>query len=100
MVLGSTHGSELHSCGTGPAHGADVLAHPEKDFYLVGIKSYGRAPYLPIITRRFARDRLNALAHAQGKCPSGVPEVLFVCVQNAGRSQMAAALLENSPRAL
>jgi arsenate reductase len=51
--------------------------------------------YLPIITRRFARDRLNALAHAQGKRPSGVPEVLFVCVQNAGRSQMAAALLKD-----
>ncbi|WP_104181382.1 low molecular weight phosphatase family protein [Arthrobacter sp. B0490] len=51
--------------------------------------------YLPIITRRFARDRLDALAHAQGKRPSGVPEVLFVCVQNAGRSQMAAALLRD-----
>jgi len=51
--------------------------------------------YLPILTRRFAKDRLNALAHAQGKQPSGVPEVLFVCVQNAGRSQMAAALLKD-----
>ncbi len=54
--------------------------------------------YLPVITRRFARDRLNALAHAQGKRPSGVPEVLFVCVQNAGRSQMAAALLKDLTR--
>ena len=27
--------------------------------------------------------------------PSDVPEVLFVCVHNAGRSQMAAALLEH-----
>lgn len=51
--------------------------------------------YLPIITRRFALDRLDALAHAQGKRPSGLPEVLFVCVQNAGRSQMAAALLKD-----
>ncbi|MHA7282719.1 arsenate-mycothiol transferase ArsC [Arthrobacter sp. TMS2-4] len=51
--------------------------------------------YLPIITRRFARDRLSALAHAEGKRPSGVPEVLFVCVQNAGRSQMAAVLLKD-----
>jgi arsenate reductase len=54
--------------------------------------------YLPIITRRFALDRLTALAHAQGKRPSGVPEVLFVCVQNAGRSQMAAALLKDLTR--
>src|SRR5690625_7076814 len=35
---------EFHSCGTVPAHGADVLAHPEPDFYIAGMKSYGRAP--------------------------------------------------------
>jgi NADPH-dependent 2,4-dienoyl-CoA reductase/sulfur reductase-like enzyme len=34
----------LHSCGTVPAHGVVELAHPEKDFFLVGMKSYGRAP--------------------------------------------------------
>ncbi|MHA7238582.1 arsenate-mycothiol transferase ArsC [Arthrobacter sp. TMS1-12-1] len=54
--------------------------------------------YPPVITRRFALDRLTALAHAQGKQPSGVPEVLFVCVQNAGRSRMAAALLKDLTR--
>ena len=34
----------LHSCGTVPPHGVDELSHPEKDFYIVGMKSYGRAP--------------------------------------------------------
>lgn len=34
----------LHSCGTVRPHGARELAHPEKDFYIVGMKSYGRAP--------------------------------------------------------
>lgn len=34
----------LHSCGTVPPHGAAELAQPEKDFYIVGAKSYGRAP--------------------------------------------------------
>jgi thioredoxin reductase len=34
----------LHSCGTVPPHGIDELSHPEKDFYIVGSKSYGRAP--------------------------------------------------------
>lgn len=34
----------LHSCGTVRPHGAVELAHPERDFYLVGMKSYGRAP--------------------------------------------------------
>lgn len=43
---------------------------------------------------RFAADRLVALAQASGAVERTVPEVLFVCVQNAGRSQMAAALLD------
>ncbi|MEV0966192.1 NAD(P)-binding domain-containing protein [Streptomyces sp. NPDC049910] len=34
----------VHSCGTVYPHGAGQLAHPEKDVYLVGMKSYGRAP--------------------------------------------------------
>lgn len=42
--LASMIDPEFHSCGTVPAHGADVLAHPDKDFYIVGMKSYGRAP--------------------------------------------------------
>ncbi|MFE5565858.1 FAD-dependent oxidoreductase [Amycolatopsis japonica] len=34
----------VHSCGTVYPHGAKELAHPEKDFFLAGMKSYGRAP--------------------------------------------------------
>jgi hypothetical protein len=34
----------VHSCGTVPPHGAEQLQHPERDFYVVGMKSYGRAP--------------------------------------------------------
>lgn len=34
----------VHSCGTVYPHGAKELTHPEKDFYLAGMKSYGRAP--------------------------------------------------------
>ena len=49
--------------------------------------------HLPSLTSRFATDRLSALATSQGLHLSGTPEVLFVCVQNAGRSQMAAGLL-------
>ncbi len=33
-----------HSCGSVPPHGAEELKHPEKGFYMVGMKSYGRAP--------------------------------------------------------
>lgn len=42
---------------------------------------------------KFSRDRLRALATAKGSSPKEKPEVLFVCVQNAGRSQMAMAFL-------
>jgi arsenate reductase (thioredoxin) len=47
-----------------------------------------------VLAHRFARERLNALAQAEGKLVKEQPEVLFVCVHNAGRSQMAAGLLK------
>jgi thioredoxin reductase len=40
----------VHSCGTVPPHGARELGHPEKDFYIVGMKSYGRAPTFLMLT--------------------------------------------------
>ncbi len=46
--------------------------------------------FLPLLTERFARERLQALAKVEGTLPSVVPGVLFLCVHNAGRSQMAA----------
>ncbi|WP_194410981.1 three-helix bundle dimerization domain-containing protein [Microbacterium cremeum] len=48
--------------------------------------------HLPSLAEKFARDRLTALAQSKGLLAKPVPEVLFVCVQNSGRSQMAAAL--------
>lgn len=49
--------------------------------------------HLAILAERFAADRLRALALAQGKIDTTVPQVLFVCVHNVGRSQIASALL-------
>jgi hypothetical protein len=40
----------VHSCGTVPPHGVRELGHPEKDFYIVGMKSYGRAPTFLMLT--------------------------------------------------
>lgn len=48
--------------------------------------------HLPSLAEKFARDRLVALAQSRGFIAKRVPEVLYVCVQNSGRSQMAAAL--------
>jgi arsenate reductase len=50
--------------------------------------------HLSVLAHRSARERLRALGQAEGTIPKERPEVLFVCVHNAGRSQMAAALLE------
>lgn len=50
--------------------------------------------HIPIFAGRFARERLTAIAQTSGQIHTGLPEVLFVCNHNAGRSQMAAALLE------
>lgn len=49
--------------------------------------------YVPVLAHRFARERLKALGQAEGLVAKNQPEVLFVCVQNAGRSQMAAGLV-------
>jgi arsenate reductase (thioredoxin) len=52
----------------------------------------GGLSFLALRAPSFARERLEALAQAEGEIEKTKPEVLFVCVRNAGRSQVAAAL--------
>ncbi|AYG03466.1 arsenate reductase ArsC [Gryllotalpicola protaetiae] len=47
------------------------------------------ATFLPVLAERFSRQRLHALARVEGPQADGKPTVLFLCVHNAGRSQMA-----------
>jgi protein-tyrosine-phosphatase len=54
--------------------------------------------HIPVLVERFARERLRAVAQVEGSLTKDVPEVLFVCVHNAGRSQMAATLLDRYAR--
>lgn len=65
------------------------------DSYLLLSQRARMRAHLPALTARYAADRLDALASARGLVLRGTPEVLFVCVQNAGRSQMAAAYLRH-----
>jgi arsenate reductase (thioredoxin) len=51
--------------------------------------------FLPVLVARQAKEQLTAAAQAEGRIAKTVPELLFVCVHNAGRSQMAAALAEH-----
>jgi arsenate reductase len=55
----------------------------------------GGLNFLPLRAPSFARERLQALAQAEGRIEKARPEVLYVCVRNAGRSQVAAALTED-----
>ena len=47
-----------------------------------------------VLAYRFTREGLKALGQAEGIISKEMPEVLFVCVHNAGRSQMAAGLVK------
>ncbi len=49
-ALGPLIDPNEHSCGTVPPHGEDELKHPEHGVYIVGMKSYGRAPTFLMIT--------------------------------------------------
>lgn len=51
--------------------------------------------FVPVMGERFARERLRALGKVEGSLPSTVPGVLFLCVHNAGRSQMAAGWMRH-----
>src|SRR2546423_6513526 len=50
--------------------------------------------FLPLLAERFARQRLHALARIEGD-HDGKPTVLFLCVHNAGRSQMAMGFFQH-----
>lgn len=51
--------------------------------------------FLPLLAERFSRQRLHALARVEGREVDGKPIVLFLCVHNAGRSQMALGFLQH-----
>ncbi|GGI08975.1 arsenate reductase ArsC [Egicoccus halophilus] len=51
--------------------------------------------FLPLLAERFAVERLLAVARTRDGAADRTPTVLFLCVHNAGRSQMAAGFLEH-----
>ena len=87
--LGPLIDPEVHSCGTVPPHGARLLAHPDKDFYIVGMKSYGRAPTFLLATGyEQVRSVVAALAgdrEASDTVQLELPET-GVCSSDAGTS--------------
>lgn len=83
----------VHSCGSVPPHGAVELAHPEPGLYLVGAKSYGRAPTFLLATgyeqvRSVAAELAGDHAAARdvrlvlpetGVCSVGAPAAASCC---------------------
>ncbi len=62
-TIGPLIDPNLHSCGTVRPHGARELAHAETGFFIVGMKSYGRAPTFLLATgHEQARSVVAALA--------------------------------------
>jgi arsenate reductase (thioredoxin) len=51
--------------------------------------------FVPLLAERFTRERLHAAARQKGTMMTTKPTVLFLCVHNAGRSQMAAGWLQH-----
>ena len=51
----------VHSCGTVRPHGEAELRQPEKDYYVVGVKSYGRAPTFLMAT---GHEQVRSIAAA------------------------------------
>lgn len=82
----------LHSCGTVPPHGVDELSHPEQDFYVVGMKSYGRAPtFLMLTGYEQVRSVVSALVgdwKEARRVELVLPET-GVCSTDAGRVRAA-----------
>ncbi|WP_143847314.1 FAD-dependent oxidoreductase [Nocardiopsis sp. JB363] len=50
MALAPLIDPNAHSCGTVYPHGVAELSHPERNFFLAGMKSYGRAPTFLALT--------------------------------------------------
>ena len=70
--------------------GAETIQPYVLESYTSLLRTSTVTAHLATNTIRFATDRLTARAQAKGAIWHPVPKVLFVCEQNAGRSQMAA----------
>jgi protein-tyrosine-phosphatase len=72
--------------------GAETIERYVLESYTALLRTSTVSTHLASRTVRYATDRLTSLAQAKGDLPRDLLEILFVCEQNAGRSQMAAVL--------
>ncbi len=72
-----------------------VARYVESSYEDVGEGPTAGPNFLPVIIARFAREQLWAAGQADGKVEKALPEVLFVCERNAGRSKLASAFVHH-----
>jgi cation diffusion facilitator CzcD-associated flavoprotein CzcO len=87
VALGPLIDPNIHTCGSVPPHGVRELAHPEPGYYIVGMKSYGRAPTFLLATGyeqvrsvvaalagdQAAAEDVRLALPASGGCPAQLP---------------------------
>jgi arsenate reductase (thioredoxin) len=82
--------------GQYPTLSPDLVTHIIRESYASLARGAGVRAHLVVTAERFARQRLDDIVVAlQPTVAPHPPQVLFVCVANAGRSQLAAALLRH-----
>ena len=90
-----------HSCGSVHPHGAIELAHPEPNFYVIGSKSYGRAPTFLLATGyEQARSVVAMLAgdrDAATRVELDLPETGVCSIERSSRSESCCAVPATTP---
>ena len=76
-------------------YGTETVERYLHDSYEDFLRTASVTTFLPLLAERFARQRLQALAKVEGHSADGRPIVLFLCVHNAGRSQMALGFFQH-----
>ena len=83
-----------HSCGTVKPHGVEELSHHDKGFYIVGMKSYGRAPTFLMLT---GYEQVRSIAaeiagdhEAARQVELELPQTGVCSSSNAGKKQVSA----------
>ena len=98
IIIDDTHGQlvivaeRLHALFKGQLNLETIEKFVFESYDLLDAKSEVKT-YLPSLAERFTRDRLRALIKSNNPDESSVLDVLFVCVHNSGRSQMAAGFM-------
>jgi hypothetical protein len=90
----------VHSCGTVRPHGAEELQQPDRDLFVIGMKSYGRAPtFLMLTGYEQARSVVAAIAgdwHAARRVELVLPET-GVCSTDRGAASAGATCCGTLP---